>query len=93
MTQFMPRSWCQRRRPQNPRTTATVRLILSICLLSIGLILTAAAVPTFQASVGNGTLGTYTVTGITGTARMLHGTFISANRHARQAAIAGSELT
>jgi hypothetical protein len=80
MTGFMLRRRYQRGGPKKPRATATVHLMVSISLLSIGLILTAVDVQAFQASIGEGTLGTYTVTGINGTDRMLRGTFISANR-------------
>ena len=80
MTELMPRRRYQRRRPHNPRATATVHLMVSIGLLFVGLILTDVTVQAFQASMGDGTPGTYTVTGITGGDRMLHGTFISTNR-------------
>jgi hypothetical protein len=80
MTGFIPRGRYQRRRTQNPLATATVHLVVSSCLLFVGLILTSVTVQAFQASIGDGTLGTYTVTRISGTHRMLHGTFISASR-------------
>jgi hypothetical protein len=53
--------------------------VVGIFLLFIGLILTDVDVQDFQASLGDGTLGTYTVTRITGN-DTVHGTFISANR-------------
>lgn len=69
------------RRPINPLSAAVGHLIISILLLLIALMFADVTVPAFQASIGDGTLGTYTVTGITaGKERHPDGTFISANR-------------
>lgn len=56
-----------------------MRTPVESALLFVGLILTDVDVQGFQASRGGGTLGTYTVTRITGNDQ-LYGTFISANR-------------
>jgi len=67
--------------PTSARTFGQARLHLAVSflLLFVGLILADVDVQGFQASRGDGTLGTYTVTRITGNDQ-LHGTFISANR-------------
>jgi len=68
------------RRAQNPVGSAVGHLIISILLLLIALMFADVTVPAFQASIGDGTVGTYTVTGIsTGKERHPDGTFISAN--------------
>jgi hypothetical protein len=81
MTELMPTSWYQRRRPRRPRFPPGVHLFVSIGLLFFGLLFTVSSVPEFQASIGDGTLGTYTVTGFTDDPHHdVLGTFISANR-------------
>lgn len=67
-------------RPRNTRTRLGVRILESIVLILVGLGLGSVSVQAFQASIGDGTLGTYTVTGINAR-QVLQGTFISANRH------------
>lgn len=79
MTGYVPRWQYPRRRPLERSAKARLHLAAGFVLLFIGLILTDVNVQGFQASRGDGTLGTYTVTRITGNDE-LHGTFISANR-------------
>jgi hypothetical protein len=69
MTGYVPRWQYPRRRPLERSAKARLHLAVSFLLLFVGLILTDVDVQGFQASRGDGTLGTYTVTRITGNDR------------------------
>lgn len=80
MTELIPPRWYQRLRPRR-RLRPGVHLLVSVFLLTWGLLFTSVCVPAWQASIGDGTVGTYTVTGFTDDPHHhVLGTFISANR-------------